>query len=953
MATIDNLSLNITAQSANAIKRLESLSNSLKALRSASSGSTVNNLTKLKDALSGLNRIKAPSTEKFKAYASGIKSVNNAASQISLASVNRLERLANALNTLGNVRSATRGVRSAIESAAIGSQVQESGVREVDSEVGEGTPGVETAKKKTGELSTELKRAKERANELRSAFRRIVGNAISQNFKGLSGVFEKIGNGLKKIVAPVKNLIRSLGRIALYRALRSLIKEITQGIKEGTDNLAKFSYLIGGKDTHNANKVLSQYSSNFLYLKNTLGTAVIPLLKTLEPLIDTIINKMVALIDVAAQLFSVISGSSTYTKAKYFYVDYAESLDKASGSAAKLNKQLAQFDELNNLTTSSGSGSGSDLEDVLQMFEDPVPIADWIKNLKNQSWEEVGKTLSDKFADTLNSIDWKEVYTKASNFGTNLASFFNGLIQPDTFRAMGKTLAGGIMTAIEFAFSFGDEFDFENLGLSIAEGINGFFKEFDGGKLADTIDVWTKGMFDTLKTAAKNIEWKEVFKDLFDFFTHLDIGTVALIVGTLTLKKGIGFTISIASGVLAELERKLIAWLATKVFPIKVAPAISSGASGTAAAAGGASVGSTIGAAILTAIGAYMLTNAAGEIGAMLSPSGKFLGLDDEEWAAANPFYKIFGKENVEGFFFQIFDSVKEEAIKWYGKGGIWDNFWQGFADKMTTTGERWYGEGGFWSKALSKAEETGTPIYGEGGFWDKIKDKVLETGETIYGEGGFWTRIWSKGSEIGEKIYGDAGFWANVRTTGLAVGEDIYGENGFWAKIEGKVYEVGQKIYGEDGFWANFRKSLSEAWNKVVQSFQEGWNKLRTFFGQNPISFGSVISNVVDFAGSAQSFASGIKLNGFASGGYPTPGSLFVAGEKGAELVGDFNGRTGVANNDQITEAMYAATYDAMSKALSENGMGVTIEGDADGMFKVIRKKASEFSRMTGSPAF
>ena len=94
-----------------------------------------------------------------------------------------------------------------------------------------------------------------------------------------------------------------------------------------------------------------------------------------------------------------------------------------------------------------------------------------------------------------------------------------------------------------------------------------------------------------------------------------------------------------------------------------------------------------------------------------------------------------------------------------------------------------------------------------------------------------------------------------------------------------------------------------------------------------------------------------GIKT--MALGGYPSVGSLFIAGERGAELVGNINGRTGVANNDQITEAMYGATYDAMTKALSENGMSVILEGDADGMFRIVQKKSREYSKRTGNPAF
>ena len=43
-------------------------------------------------------------------------------------------------------------------------------------------------------------------------------------------------------------------------------------------------------------------------------------------------------------------------------------------------------------------------------------------------------------------------------------------------------------------------------------------------------------------------------------------------------------------------------------------------------------------------------------------------------------------------------------------------------------------------------------------------------------------------------------------------------------------------------------------------------------------------------------------KVRTMASGGFPKLGSEFIAGEKGAEFVGNINGKTGVASNQEIT---------------------------------------------------
>jgi len=62
------------------------------------------------------------------------------------------------------------------------------------------------------------------------------------------------------------------------------------------------------------------------------------------------------------------------------------------------------------------------------------------------------------------------------------------------------------------------------------------------------------------------------------------------------------------------------------------------------------------------------------------------------------------------------------------------------------------------------------------------------------------------------------------------------------------------------------------------------------------------------------------MKFKLYASGGFPDEGQLFIANEAGPELVGNIGNRTAVANNDQITEGIAAATYSALTRAMAEN---------------------------------
>lgn len=58
-----------------------------------------------------------------------------------------------------------------------------------------------------------------------------------------------------------------------------------------------------------------------------------------------------------------------------------------------------------------------------------------------------------------------------------------------------------------------------------------------------------------------------------------------------------------------------------------------------------------------------------------------------------------------------------------------------------------------------------------------------------------------------------------------------------------------------------------------------------------------------------------GKKIFGFASGGFPDSGQLFIAREAGAEMVGSLGGHTAVANNDQIVEGIREGVEAAMER--------------------------------------
>lgn len=83
--------------------------------------------------------------------------------------------------------------------------------------------------------------------------------------------------------------------------------------------------------------------------------------------------------------------------------------------------------------------------------------------------------------------------------------------------------------------------------------------------------------------------------------------------------------------------------------------------------------------------------------------------------------------------------------------------------------------------------------------------------------------------------------------------------------------------------------------------------------FGWVGDAVGGVVNWVGDAVGGVVDFFKGIF--GFASGGFPDAGQLFIAREAGAEMVGSMGGHTAVANNDQIVEGIREGVEAAMER--------------------------------------
>ena len=99
-----------------------------------------------------------------------------------------------------------------------------------------------------------------------------------------------------------------------------------------------------------------------------------------------------------------------------------------------------------------------------------------------------------------------------------------------------------------------------------------------------------------------------------------------------------------------------------------------------------------------------------------------------------------------------------------------------------------------------------------------------------------------------------------------------------------------------------------------------------------------------------------------FASGGRPSHGTMFVAGEAGAEVVGHIGGRSEVLNESQMASVMYDAVSDAMATQnailIKQNQLlsGILAKDygiSSSDIFAATQREANNFTMRTGRPAF
>lgn len=187
---------------------------------------------------------------------------------------------------------------------------------------------------------------------------------------------KEVSRETTKSLGPLGKFVKSLGRIAMYRFLRTIIKNIMQGFSEGLKNAYHWSQKFSRSLDGSLAQSLDSLSTKSLTMKNQMGAAFGALLQAIMPIVLQIIGWITKLMQAISALFAAIGGGQ-YLIAK----DVKKGWDEATGGAKEYQKTLLGFDEINRLNDEKGGGGGgvSGLEDMFEEGELP----DWAKKLQD------------------------------------------------------------------------------------------------------------------------------------------------------------------------------------------------------------------------------------------------------------------------------------------------------------------------------------------------------------------------------------------------------------------------------------------------------------------------------------------------------------------------------------------------------------------------------------------
>lgn len=299
------------------------------------------NLSKVKNILT---RIKKVSED------SGIGKVRDELKGLSSLNFSNLEPLAKVLDKIG-----TKGKKATDEIKKLKDELNRKGTVSID------TPAPEVSTDMSSQTSSVV-------TENRGVAASTVG--IRKGYDRARASVIKLRDTVKSTKKHSMSIGQLFRQVIMFGGAFRLFSMATMGVSEGLKNIAQYS----DETADNMN----QLSTTSLYLKNSLGAALYPVLVSLMPVIKSVTNVIVGCLNAFNMFISALQNKSYYIKAVTYLDTY---VDKTTAAAEKIKRSFAGIDQITTVGDKNKGDSGSSTPDYGSMFENSPISAELDKTL--------------------------------------------------------------------------------------------------------------------------------------------------------------------------------------------------------------------------------------------------------------------------------------------------------------------------------------------------------------------------------------------------------------------------------------------------------------------------------------------------------------------------------------------------------------------------------------------
>lgn len=708
-----------------------------------------------------------------------------------------------------------------------------------------------------------------------------VWNDMASGLAGMSRTLDKYGVNIRNV-----NLQQKLNELGIQANITAL-NQNDRALLRAIILLDSTKYAWGDLATtinQPANQ-LRLIESNFQNLSRTIGNLFLPMVSKVLPYVNAMVIALQRLATWLGNLLGIDLSkvTSSVADSSFDFGSIADEAEAATEAVNKLQKGIRKFDELDVITTSSGSSSGSGGGLDSGLLDDAF----------NKSFEEYQKAWDEAFANMENKA--QDLADKIEEFFAPVKKIFQALFDGDFFAAGQDTskLVAGIFNWFANAIA---AVDWYKIGHNIGEFLDG-------------------------------IEWGEVFLAAGNFLETAIDAAVDLWKGSFDADP-IATVIVTALGIahFTGLDKKLKDKI-VEAIPKTLGSKSLTVVIGAITWVFGFNVGKALGKALFPddkeyydnftwfGAGGFFDTIVNTDIPTLLDAwdnLNKDITDNDLYGILTGTFFlpkhsTIDDVTEKVKYFIDLFKTEKVDITDTFGIASALKNAAPLVANWFMEDVKPWLSK----EKWQELGENTRTALIDK---WDEFKEYWKNTGAYNWytNDVAPWLskEKWESLGDNAKKALSDK--WDEFT--------DWWGNTGFAKWWD----DVSSHFSTESWTWDGIEKGLSQAWENAVASAKGIWNRFAEWLNDK-LNFSW---DSVSFAGKEIIPSGSInlgKIPTYETGGYvPTRFSMFMAGEDGVpEILGTVGGKTAVAGGMEITgikDAVFATAQQEIELLRRQN---------------------------------